>query len=165
MRLPILLALGLTLVARTASADEDPPRYRNPQGSLVLGGGIGIAVGDGKTTVAVGLSAGYAVFTGVVPALRGTVIFAEKMGGELAATLTLTPPINFFIVPALHGEVGRRWDGFGQAWLYGGGPAVYLGEADSALGLEVGWVFRRYSYDAGVAVDGSGPLISLSVRL
>lgn len=146
-----------------SSAPEEPQKYRNPQGSLVVGGAVGIAVGDGKTAVAIGLSVGYAVFTGVLPALRGVLIIDQKVGGELAATLTLTPPLSFVLVPFAHGEVGRRWDGFGEAWLYGGGGGVMLGDPASKLGVELGWVFRRYAYEK-VSVDGSGPLIAISIR-
>lgn len=146
-----------------SSAPEEPQKYRNPQGSLVVGGAVGIAVGDGKTAVAIGLSVGYAVFTGVLPALRGVLIIDQKVGGELAATLTLTPPLSFVLVPFAHGEVGRRWDGFGEAWLYGGGGGVMLGDPASKLGVQLGWVFRRYAYEK-VSVDGSGPLIAISIR-
>ncbi len=144
-------------------AGEEPQKYRNPQGSLVIGGAVGVAVGDGKTAVAIGVSVGYAVFTGVLPALRGVLIIDQKIGGEVAATLTLTPPLSFVLVPFAHGEVGRRWDGFGEAWLYGGGGGVMLGDPASKLGVELGWVFRRYAYEK-VSVDGSGPLIALSIR-
>lgn len=146
-----------------SSAPEEPQKYRNPQGSLVVGGAVGIAVGDGKTAVAIGLSVGYAVFTGVLPTLRGVLIIDQKVGGELAATLTLTPPLSFVLVPFAHGEVGRRWDGFGEAWLYGGGGGVMLGDPASKLGVQLGWVFRRYAYEK-VSVDGSGPLIAISIR-
>lgn len=146
-----------------AEGPEEPAKYRNPRGSLVVGGAVGIAVGDGKTAVAIGLSVGYAVFTGVLPALRGVLIIDQKVGGEVAATLTLTPPLSLVLVPFAHGEVGRRWDGFGEAWLYGGGGGVMLGDPASKLGVELGWVFRRYAYEK-VNVDGSGPLIAISLR-
>jgi len=125
---------------------------------------LGIGVGSTQTTVAVGAGVGYAVITGVLPGVRGTVIINEdRVAGELATTLTLTPPITFFVTPFAYGELGRRFDISG-AWMVAGGPGVYVGDPRDTFVLQVGWIFRRYFFENDLELDGSGPLVSIAVR-
>jgi hypothetical protein len=140
------------------------PRYHNPTGSLVIKPELRVTVGGDRTVVGIGVGVGYAVITGVLPGVRGMVIIDDEVGGELGLTLTLTPPLDFYLVPFAYGEVGRRFDGLGSAWLYAGGGGLYVGEPASSLGLQAGWIFRRYVYES-VEIDGSGLLVALSIRL
>lgn len=152
--------------ARTEeSASSEPPRsYHNPRGALVISPSFGVAVGSQTTAVAVGVGVGYAVLTGVLPGLRGVMIFGDGVAGELATNLTLTPPLDFYLVPFLYGELGRRFDEAGGAWLYAGGGGLYVGEPAAPFGVQVGWIFRRYVYEA-VELDGSGLMVGLTLRL
>jgi hypothetical protein len=111
--------------------------------------------------VAFGAQVGYAVLTGVMPGIRGLIITGDGVAGELAASLTLTPPLALYLVPFAVAEVGRRFDDQG-AWLYGAGLGAYLGEPESRIGLQAGWMFRRLVYET-VSVDASGPIIALVI--
>jgi hypothetical protein len=148
-----------------ASVSSEPPKsYHNPRGSFVLSPAFGVAVGSQTTAVAVGVGVGYAVLTGVLPGLRGVMIFGDGVAAELSTNLTLTPPLDFYLVPFLYGELGRRFDEAGGAWLYAGGGGLYVGEPAAPFGVQVGWIFRRYVYDA-VELDGSGLMVGLTLRL
>lgn len=147
-----------------AQADERP--YRNPQGALLLNGSLGLSVGSGVTYVGVGIGAGYAVVTGVVPGARGLVLFGSGATvGEVAATLTLTPPLRVYTLPFVIGEVGGRFEPAGRALVYGVGGGLYLGEADSTFAFQVGWMWRRAKFGGELGTfDISGPILSLSIR-
>jgi len=141
---------------------DSPGAYHNPRGSIVGTLIVGVDVGGVSTRVGVGAGVGYAVLTGVLPGVRGVLIFGDEMAGELGATLTLSPPITFFLTPFAYGEVGRRFDSSG-AWIVAGGPGLYVGDPRDTFVLQAGWIFRRYLYEVG-GVDGSGPLLALNVK-
>jgi hypothetical protein len=150
---------------------EALPKHRNPQGHLQFGAtlGIGGALGGQRAFVG-GVGVGYAVLTGVLPGVRGLLIAGNDIGGEVAATLTLTPPFESYLTPFVFGEVGGRFEPTGKGFLYGGGGGLYVGNARSAFSLQLGWVFRRIEFPAtdtlpSAKVDASGPLVALSVRL
>lgn len=150
--------------------EEAGSGYRNPAGSIALSGMFGASFGDSGTRFVFALGVGYAVLTGVVPGVRGLIATgAGDLGGELAATLTLTPPISTSITPFAVGEVGRRFEPDelgGGAWMYGAGVGAYLGDPDSRFALQLGWMFRRLSFDdADEPIDASGPLVSIAARL
>ena len=162
----------LSPLASAAPLEAEPeqgPKYRNEAGSLVLSGGLGIGVGGRTTVVSIGAGVGYAPITGILPGVRGRFLASRDVAGELAATLTLTPPLSSYLLPFVFGEAGRRFDSAGGGWLYGGGGGVYLGDADAPFSLQVGWVFRQIEYedvggeDEDVVLDASGPLIALSL--
>jgi hypothetical protein len=144
-----------------AEAEADPP-YRNPQGSVQVTGAGSISVGSESTSIAIGVGVGYAVVTGVVPGVRVVVISNDGLGAELAGTLTLTPPLSLYLVPFVVGEAGRRFLPGGGAWLYGGGGGVYIGEPESRVGLQLGWIFRRLVFE-NESFDSSGPIITISI--
>ncbi len=154
---------------RITSASDDPNAMRrvldlrNEQGQLIVSAYLGAVVGQ-KSGIAVGAGVGYAVFGGVVPGVRGVVIASDGIGGEVAATLTLSAPFDFYLIPFLIGEVGGRFDPIGQGLLYGGGGGVYIGNPNSTFGLQLGWMFRRIDYGDIGSADASGPIISLSLR-
>ena len=150
---------------------EKLPKYRNPQGHVQFGAtlGIGGAFG-GQRAFGGGVGIGYAVLTGVLPGVRGLLIAGGDIGGELAATLTLTPPFESYLTPFAFGEIGGRFEPTGNGFLYGGGGGLYVGNARSVFSLQVGWVFRQISFPAtdtlaAAKVDASGPLLALSIRL
>jgi hypothetical protein len=147
--------------------DRAPPAspYRNPQGSITFNGFIGAAVSSSGSRYGIGAGVGYAVLTGVLPGLRALVIAGDGIGAELAATLTLTPPLASSITPFAIGEAGRRFDPIGQAWLYGAGAGIYIGEPAAAFGFQIGYMFRRIVYaDPIGSLDASGPIIAISLR-
>jgi hypothetical protein len=161
----VIALLTIALLAQTETAtvgDEPIPERRNPAGAWIVGGTIGVAVGDGGTAFVFGASVGYAVFTGVVPGLRGVVVAGRGIGGELAGTLTLTPPFSWPILPFAIAEGGHRWDPDGRGWIYGGGGGIYIGSPASRFGLQLGWIFRRYAIEDRPDVDASGPIIGVS---
>lgn len=158
---------ALTVTCAALGAMPAPARaqhYHNPRGSFVLRPELALGFSEERTVVGLGAGFGYAVLTGVLPGLRGMVLIDDgELGGELGLTLTLTPPLDFYLVPYGYGELGRRWDSYGGAWMYAGGGGVFLGEPASPLGVQVGWIFRRFVY-ADFELDGSGPMIALSIR-
>lgn len=165
-RAPALLValVALVLAGVTPSrADAQPrPRSRYGQGSMLVSLGLGLEVGNQRTRAAASASFGYAVLDGVVPGLRGMVVFTDPAAGELAPNLFLTIPVDFPVLPFAYGEVGRRFDGAGGAWLLGGGGGLQFGYPRSPFGLQVGWLFRRYFY-TDVSVDGSGLLLAATI--
>lgn len=162
MKKLILILTLLSPAFALAEEAEEAPAYHNPRGAIVANLLVGVAVGGNSTQVAFGAGVGYAVLTGVLPGLRGMMIVGDSVAGEVAATLTLTPPLSFFLVPFAYGEVGRRFDALG-AWMLAGGPGLYVGDPRDTIVLQGGWIFRRYFYE-NVGLDGSGPLISLSIK-
>jgi hypothetical protein len=161
----VIALLTIALLAQTETgtiAGEPAPEYRNPSGAWIVGGTIGVAVGGAGTAFVFGASVGYAVFTGVVPGVRGVVIAGRGIGGELAATLTLTPPFSSPILPFALAEGGHRWDPDFRGWIFGGGGGIYVGSPASRFGLQLGWIFRRYAIEDGPDVDASGPIIGVS---
>ncbi len=150
----------LALLASTATIAEVPPALCNPAGSLVLGGGLAVRVGKAGAAFGFGVSLGYAVVTGVVPGVRGVLIAGEGVGAELAATLTLTPPFDWPVLPFAVAEGGHRWDPGGRGWIYGGGGGVSFGSA--RLGVQTGWILRRYEIEDGPTLSESGPLFAVS---
>lgn len=144
---------------------EPPSPYRNPAGSVQISGAVSVAVGNEQTVFGLGIGVGYAVITGVVPGFRALLLVGgDEVAGELATTLTLTPPLATYLVPFVLGEVGRRFDGLGGAWLFGAGGGVYLGEPQAGFGLQLGWIFRKYVYESG-SISGNGPIIAVSISL
>jgi hypothetical protein len=151
-----------------ATPKPRPPEaspYRNPTGAFSLGLILGASVGSGQpTTFAAGGTFGYAVITGVVPAVRGVFLAGNGVAGELGATLTLTPPLTTSFTPFVVGELGRRFDSLG-GWIYGAGGGLYLGEPAARFALQLGWMFRRIAYpDPTGSVDASGPIIAFSAH-
>jgi len=138
------------------------PEYRNPAGSVILGGSIGVATGDLETAFNLGVSIGYAVVTGIVPSLRGVLIAGDGVGGELAATLTLSPPIDWPVVPFAVAEGGHRWERYERGWIFGGGGGVLIGWPTRRMSLQLGWIVRRYGIAEG-AVTVMGPLFGVVV--
>jgi hypothetical protein len=161
----LILSACIAQTETATAAAEPPPAYRNPSGSWIVGGALGVATGGAGTVFGFGVSVGYAVITGVVPGVRGVLIAGRGIGGELAATLTLTPPLDWPIVPFAAGEGGHRWDRDGRGWIYGGGGGVYLGAPSRSFGLQLGWMFRRYAVEGGATVDASGPLLGVAAAL
>lgn len=146
-------------------APEPLPVHRNPQGALNVSTVFGASVGGSGTQFVLGLGAGYAVFTGVMPGVRGLILVGDGLGGEIATNLTLTPPIESSITPFVVGELGRRFEPFGAGWLYGAGGGIYLGEPAASFAVQLGWMFRRIAFADPVGnVDASGPIVSLSIR-
>lgn len=147
-------------------AARRPSRLRDPQGSILVGLTGGASFSSRFTYGAVGLQAGYAVLTGVVPGVRGTVFFGDLTGGELAGTLWLTPPIDFVVVPFAVGEVGYVWrnfDGFSQQGpLYGAGGGIHFGQPGDLFNLRAGLIYRYLDVEPG---EGTiSPLVVASLR-
>ncbi|MCK6545658.1 hypothetical protein L6R52_07295 [Myxococcota bacterium] len=151
---------------KKARRDEDePPKYHNQRGSVIAGGTVGISKDQYGTRYAGGLSLGYAFVTGVVPSVRGLISKSgDHVGGEIAATLTLSPPLSISFVPFAMGEVGRLFSGGASAWMYAGGGGLYLGSPEDGSALQIGYLFRRITFE-GRNYDASGPLIAISVQL
>lgn len=141
----------------------DPPSpYRNPQGSINASGILGVGVGA-ATTFVVGAGFGYAVFTGVMPGVRAQLIAGDFVGGEVAGTLTLTPPLPGTFTPFVIGEVGRRFVEDLSAWFYGVGGGVYLGEPSATVNLQIGYVHRWFVVEGSTFSVGA-PLVGISMR-
>jgi hypothetical protein len=145
---------------------DDGPKYRNPQGSLMIQGYGGASFSDQGTRIGLGLGIGYAVVTGVVPGIHGELSTGtEGLGGELSANLTLTPPLSLSLTPFARGEVGHHWvPSFGDGWAYGAGGGIFIGDPASSVAFQLGWMFRRLTID-GVNYDISGPIIAFSIRV
>lgn len=141
----------------------DPPRH-DPQGSLPASGVLGLAGGSGGASLVIGAGIGYAVFSGVVPGLRGLVVLGSRTGGELAFTLSLTPPFGWSVVPFVVGEAGHRWLDGTQGWIVGVGGGAHIGRPEAVVGVRVGWIWRRYLIKGGPAVDASAPIIAVQFR-
>ncbi|MEQ8275871.1 MAG: hypothetical protein RMA76_31310 [Deltaproteobacteria bacterium] len=143
----------------------DPPSpYRNPRGTIAASGILGVGVGvGGNTTFVVGAGIGYAFITGILVGARGQLIAGDLVGGELAGTLTLTPPLPGTFTPFLLGEFGRRFVEDFTAWFYGIGGGVYLGEPSATVNLQLGYVHRWFVYGSGT-VDVGAPLVGISMR-
>ena len=155
-------------------AEIPPPRvrraaspYRNPEGSLLLSVVLGAGVGSAGTRFVGGAGVGYAVLTGVVPGVRGLVLAGGGggVGGELAGTLTLSPPMASYITPFVLGEAGRRWQSGPNGWIYGAGAGVFIGEPWATLQLQVGWIWRWLDIDGGPTLTASAPLVGINLRL
>ncbi len=141
----------------------DPPSpYRNPQGTIAASGILGAGIGS-TTTFIIGAGFGYAVFTGVLPGVRAQLIAGDFVGGEVAGTLTLTPPLPGTFTPFVIGEVGRRFVEDLSAWFYGVGGGVYLGEPSATVNLQIGYVHRWFVFQGGT-YDVGAPLIGVSMR-
>jgi hypothetical protein len=138
--------------------------YRNPQGSF-LSAFLFFIGHDSQTGtfVAFGLGLGYAVITGVVPGVRGELLYSDGFGAEVAGTLTLTPPLSWSLTPFLIGEAGLHFEDGRQGWLYGGGAGVYLGDPTSRIAVQLGYVWRAIVYE-NEKQDGSGPLLAIAYR-
>lgn len=168
-RVPEAPADEANKIDKTDQADPPEPvassGYRNPQGAIVLNLVLGLSTGQSTRFVAGG-QVGYAVLTGVVPGVRGLVIGGSdniSTGGEVAATLTLTPPLVLSVVPFVVGEVGRRIQGDFSGWLYGGGGGLFFGKPTNRVSFQLGWIFRRLVVQ-GRNFDVSAPIIGVSVR-
>lgn len=112
-----------------------------------------------------GLSIGVPPISGVLPGVRGVVIASETVSGEVAATLTLAPPISWSVVPFALFEIGRRiLPDDEDGWLYGAGGGLFIGEPRAAVSLQVGWMYRRLSFSE-LTLDASGPIVGISMRL
>jgi hypothetical protein len=145
---------------------HSPSNYRNPRGSLLTG--IYFGIGQNAETglsLFFGLSAGYAALTGVVPGVRGELLANDRgVGGEVAGTLTLTPPLTWDLTPFVIGELGYHGEGEGfSGYLYGVGGGFYLGDPSSRIALQIGWVWRRLIVD-GADRDISGPILAAVFR-
>jgi hypothetical protein len=146
---------------------EPPPArspFRNPRGAVVTNGILGVATGSGGTSLVVGAGVGYSVVTGVVPGVRGLLVVGQGVGGELALTATLTPPVEWDVTPFVVVEGGRRWLDGATGWLYGAGGGVYIGSPLSRFGFQLGWVWRRFAVSGGPTYDVSTPIGGVSVR-
>jgi len=136
---------------------------QDPQGSILGSGILGISTGSGGTSLVLGVGVGYAVFDGVVPGVRGLAVLGDRLGGELAATLTLTLPVGWYAVPFVTGEGGRRWlDGL-AGWIVGAGGGVRIGWPSSRLAFRLGWIWRRF-YVQGASFDVSAPIVGVQLR-
>lgn len=153
------------LPARPPPDRDDEPRYRNPQGSINLSAVLGAASSDSGTRFVFGGGIGYAFLTGVMPGVRGLIATGNGgTGGELAATLTLTPPLSFSFTPFVAGEVGRRFEPFGAGWIYGAGGGIYFGDPGGSVAVQLGWMFRRIDFGAPIgSADISGPIVGVSI--
>jgi hypothetical protein len=156
-------------VGTSSSAELDPlfragdpaPSLWNPTGSIVLGGGVGGTAGRSGTHFVLGASFGYAVISGVVPGARGAIIAGDGFGAELAATLMVTPPLPWAVVPFAAGEAGFRWNRDDRGPFYGGGGGLLIGAPEVRVGIQLGWTFRRYHRQDG-AVVSHGPIVGLA---
>lgn len=142
----------------------EAPAYRNPRGAVVLSPFVGFVASPSGTSASLGLGAGYAPITGVLPGARAMMIFGDVLAGELAATLTLTPPLETIVVPFVTAEFGRRFERVYPGWLYGAGGGIYYGRPRDRFGLQAGWIWRRLKPSGLPAVDVSGPLVVASFR-
>lgn len=158
----ILLTLAVLSITTPAFAQDDGI-YRNPSGSISLNAVGGVAVGD-RTSIILGAGVGYAVLTGVLPGVRGLLIAGNGVGGELATTLTLTPPIPGSFTPFVVGELGRRWDPDVAAWMAGVGGGVYLGEPASSVNLQLGYIHRWFFLPGGGTQTLGAPIVGIAVR-
>lgn len=147
---------------RDPEAEEEA--YRNPKGTWSVGGTLGLASGPDRTSFVVGANVGYAVLTGVLPGVRGLLVIGDGVGGELAATLTYTPPFTWAVTPFALVEGGRRWLSGLSGWLYGAGVGVYLGDPAAWFNVQLGYIWRQWAVDDGPTVDVSAPIVGLSVR-
>ena len=143
---------------------ERPSPYRNPRGAIVTSGILGVATGAGGTSLVVGAGLGYSVVTGVVPGVRGLLVVGNGVGGEVAVTATLTPPVTWDVTPFAVLEAGRRWLDDRSGWLYGAGAGVYIGSPFSKVSFQLGWVWRRFAVSGGPTYDVSTPIGGVSVR-
>lgn len=158
---PGAVLLGVLGVSGPSSAN--PPEVHNPQGSFLLGLSGGASFSRNASVYAIGASAGYAVYHGVVPGARGVVFFGSYEAGETAATLLLTPPLGWVAVPFVGTEAGYRWEPQLDGPLLGVGFGLFVGRPRDSVNVQAGWMFRRFWHDLGSA-DISGPVISLSIR-
>lgn len=171
------LVLGFVFASTPAFAQEEPggarrydeveyadapSPYRNPRGTIAASGILGVGVGS-NTTFVVGAGVGYAFVTGILVGARGQVIAGDLVGGELAGTLTLTPPLPGTFTPFLLGEFGRRFVDDFSAWFYGVGAGVYLGDPSASVNIQLGYVHRWFVYGSGT-VDVGAPLVGISMR-
>lgn len=164
--IPAFAAGLLFLATPSAQAEIDPSRIRDPQGSVLVGVSGGASLSDGFNYGTVGAQVGYAVVHGVVPGVRGNVFFGDLTGGELAATLWLTPPIAFAVVPFAVGEIGYAWQNFNDqsfdGALFGVGGGLHFGEPSDRFNLRAGVIYRYYDIAGG---DGYiSPLVIASFR-
>jgi hypothetical protein len=153
------IALAHTLgSAGTARAQA----VHDPQGKVLVGGSAGVTVRDGSTAGTIGLQVGYAVIDGLVPGIRGMVLFGDFGGGELAGTLFYTPPVTWPVVPFVTAEVGNRWEESTSGPLLGGGGGLHLGSPAARFGVRAGVVYNRWFVLGGI--DIIRPMALVSVR-
>lgn len=144
---------------------HSPSNYRNPRGSALTGVYFGLGHNsETGTTFFFGLSVGYALLTGVVPGVRGELIANDRgVGGEVAGTLTLTPPLTWDITPFGIAEVGYHGEDNFSGYLWGLGGGIYIGDPSSRLAIQIGWVYRRLIVE-GNDRDISGPILAAVFR-
>ncbi len=153
-------------------ADEEPgqprvtsgPKLRNPQGSVVVQGLAGMSSGGGQFSALIGLGLGYAIFTGVVPGIRGALFLGDVFGGEILATATLSPPLEGSVVPFVSGEVGHRWESGLRGLIYGVGGGLFLGDPAGSYGLQLGVMYRVWEWGGPEPLRSLWPIAGLSLR-
>ncbi len=138
---------------------------RDPQGTLLLGVNGGYGVGGGTQFGSIGVHAGYAFITGVVPGVRADYFFGDVSGGQVIGTLWLTPPLRLAVVPFAVGEIGYVWQDQGSVStsgvLYGAGGGLHLGRPGDRISVRAGAIYRVF----GEGGDGFfSPLVVASFR-
>lgn len=155
---------GLLLCMTSSIAQANG--LRDPEGSILVGVSGGGQFSDEFNYGTVGLSFGYAVIDGVVPGVRGNIFFGDLTGGELAATLWLTPPLRGPVVPFVVGEFGHAWQNFNDVeltgLLYGAGAGLHLGSPGDSITARAGLIYRYY--DIGNGQSAFSPIISFGFR-
>lgn len=146
------------------SDSQDDEQYRNPQGRWALGGTLGLSSGTGGTLFIAGANLGYAVYTGILPGVRGLSILGDDVGGELATTLTLTPPVKWAFTPFVIAEGGRRWFAGQTGWLYGVGGGVYLGSTRQTFNFQLGYIFRFWARDGASTIGVGIPILGVTAQ-
>ncbi|MBI4822150.1 MAG: hypothetical protein HY791_38180 [Deltaproteobacteria bacterium] len=161
----VALCLESNAHAEEEASEASSSAVHFEQGRPVIGATFGVGFGSGRTALAAGLSVGVPPISGVLPGIRGLLIAEDGVGGELALTLALAPPFSASILPFAIGEVGRRFvEDSADAWLFGAGGGLLIGEPSSALNFQLGWMFRRLDFPSG-SLDASGPIFGVSARL
>lgn len=143
-----------------------PHDYRHPSGSVIASflvwGGYNTATGS--TEIAFGLAFGYALLTGVVPGIRGELLYRDGIGAQVAATMTLTPPLTWSVTPFALGEVGLDFEQDRSGTFYGAGGGAFVGDPAGHVAVQIGWIWRRLIFKNAPDGDGSGPIIGLTYR-
>jgi hypothetical protein len=166
----LVLIAGVLVPALSPRASfgqtEASANYYDPQGSVQVGLTGGGSFSSDFNYGIIGASVGYAVFTGVVPGLRGAGFFGDLTGGEIAGTLTLTPPIVFPVVPFVMGEIGHAWQNFNdqsfRGLLAGGGGGIHLGQPTDRFTVRAGVIYRYYDLAGGQGYIS--PILSAGIR-
>lgn len=139
-------------------------KLRNPQGSVVVQGLAGMSSSEKQFSALIGLGVGYAIFTGVVPGVRGALFLGDVFGGEILATATLSPPLEGSVVPFVVGEVGHRWQSELGGLIYGVGGGFFLGDPAGNYGLQLGVVYRIWEWGGPEPIRSFAPIVGLSLR-